>query len=424
MASKRVIIVGAGISGLICALHCQKAGFETLLLEQNTELGGRVGTDYIDGFNLDRGFQVLLTAYPMAKKYLDYKALDLCYYPSGAYLCHANNKNLLENPLEDPQALFSTLNTVGTSQIWPFLKLITPLILNAPQRCLTKPESSSLAFLKRLGFSKPFIDAFFKPFFGGVLLDPNLESSSRLFTYYLSFFMKGKVAIPKAGMAEIPKQLASHLKGEQIKLNCKVLNVEAKEVELEGGKTLQADAVVLATNPTEAASILKNPKAKPPHTKNADGFRNDVKSVYTFYYALNEDSISSPILDSPYLLLNSSSKGPLTHLHIQSNIATSYAPKSQKLISITSLKQTHQDPQTLEPAIRHQAQELLHIKPSALRLLKASFIKEALPTQRHIKDVPLAKDGIFLAGDWTQTGSLQGAMLSGERIGFQLAQCL
>ena len=82
MASKRVIIVGAGISGLICALHCQKAGFETLLLEQNTELGGRVGTDYIDGFSLDRGFQVVLTAYPMAKKYLDYKALELCYYLS------------------------------------------------------------------------------------------------------------------------------------------------------------------------------------------------------------------------------------------------------------------------------------------------------------------------------------------------------
>ena len=269
MASKRVIIIGAGISGLICALHCQKAGFETLLFEQNTELGGRVGTDYIDGFSLDRGFQVLLTAYPMAKKYLNYKALDLCYYPSGAYLCYPNKKNLLTNPLETPQALFSTLSTVGASQIWPFLKLITPLLLNAPQRCLTKPESSSLKLLKGLGFSNTFIDAFFKPFFGGVLLDPHLESSSRLFTYYLSFFMKGKVAIPKAGMAEIPKQLAAHLEAEQIKLNCKILNVEAKEIELEGGKTLQADAVVLATNPTEAASILKKPKAKPTHKKSS-----------------------------------------------------------------------------------------------------------------------------------------------------------
>ncbi|MFN8709921.1 MAG: FAD-dependent oxidoreductase, partial [Planctomyces sp.] len=81
-----VVIVGGGLAGLTCAKTLVRAGIETILLEASDEVGGRVRTDEVDGFLLDRGFQVLLTAYPEAKQQLDYSALQLQAFEPGSLI--------------------------------------------------------------------------------------------------------------------------------------------------------------------------------------------------------------------------------------------------------------------------------------------------------------------------------------------------
>lgn len=53
-----VIVVGAGISGLGAALHLQDAGLKVCVLERETRVGGRVSTDRVNGFVIDRGVTI------------------------------------------------------------------------------------------------------------------------------------------------------------------------------------------------------------------------------------------------------------------------------------------------------------------------------------------------------------------------------
>ena len=79
-----VLIVGAGLAGLTCALRLHEAGIPVQVIEASDGVGGRVRTDEVEGFLLDRGFQVYLSAYPEAGKLLDLDALGLRPFSPGA----------------------------------------------------------------------------------------------------------------------------------------------------------------------------------------------------------------------------------------------------------------------------------------------------------------------------------------------------
>ncbi len=79
-----VVVVGAGLAGLACAQDLARAGVECVVLEASDGVGGRVRTDAVDGYLLDRGFQILLTAYPEVRRRLDLAALDLRTFEPGA----------------------------------------------------------------------------------------------------------------------------------------------------------------------------------------------------------------------------------------------------------------------------------------------------------------------------------------------------
>ena len=79
-----VAIVGAGLAGLTCAQDLTRAGLQCTVVEATDGVGGRVRTDAVDGFLLDRGFQILLSAYPQVKQRLDTAALDIGDFEPGA----------------------------------------------------------------------------------------------------------------------------------------------------------------------------------------------------------------------------------------------------------------------------------------------------------------------------------------------------
>lgn len=104
-----VVVVGAGIFGLCCALPLQEGGARPLILERADAVGGCVRSDRVSGFTLDRGFQVFLTAAPECQQVLDYETLDLQSLTSGALLRYRGGFERLVDPRRQPQFLGASL---------------------------------------------------------------------------------------------------------------------------------------------------------------------------------------------------------------------------------------------------------------------------------------------------------------------------
>ena len=110
-----VVIVGGGLAGLVCGRELHRAGQSFVLIEASDDVGGRVRTDIVDGFRLDRGFQVLLTAYPAAQKQFDYASLRLKPYTNGSLIRLGGRFHRLADPWRQPlDGLRSVFSGVGS----------------------------------------------------------------------------------------------------------------------------------------------------------------------------------------------------------------------------------------------------------------------------------------------------------------------
>ena len=200
------VIVGAGLAGLCCAKHLREAGQSSIVLQASDGIGGRVRTDRVEGFLLDRGFQVLLTAYPETQRHLDYAALDLRSFVPGA-LVHVDGRfHRIVDPWRRPvDALMHALSPIGSLADKARVARLRHRVLRGTLDALwSRPEQSTYAALVADGFSAQMIDRFFRPFFGGVLLDPDLATSSRMFEFTFRMFALGDSAVPAAGMGRSP----------------------------------------------------------------------------------------------------------------------------------------------------------------------------------------------------------------------------
>ncbi|MFT5942170.1 MAG: phytoene dehydrogenase-like protein, partial [Sediminicola sp.] len=207
----KINIVGAGISGLIAALVLEKEGYTVTIYEGTDRAGGRIKTDNYDGYQLDHGFQVLLDAYPMARKYLDLESLSLQKFLPGAVIFKDGKKKTLGDPLRNLSLLFPTLisNIGNFSDKFKILKLNLELKRMSIEQVFSSRETSTLTYLKEKGFSNDIIFSFFKPFFSGIFLEPNLETSSRMFQFVYKMFGEGLAVLPKSGIGAITDQLVA-----------------------------------------------------------------------------------------------------------------------------------------------------------------------------------------------------------------------
>lgn len=193
-----VIIIGAGLSGLACALALRQRGVEPLILEASDGIGGRVRTDRRDGFLLDRGFQVLQTWYPEARRVLDYEALDLRPFEPGALVRRDGRfhrvSDVWRRPARLPEMLFSPVGTAGDKL--RMLALRRRALQGDLETLYEREETDTLSMLRGMGFSRRMIDSFFKPFFAGVFFEPDLQISSRAFDFVFRAFALGDTALP------------------------------------------------------------------------------------------------------------------------------------------------------------------------------------------------------------------------------------
>ena len=420
-SSKPTIIVGAGISGLACATWLHRAGRPVLVLEASDAVGGRVRTDVTsDGFRLDRGFQVLLTNYPEARRIFDYSALNLKEFRSGAVIRLADGRETtLQNPLQRPLAAFSALSSpIGSlADKLRILSLVWHLLKHTPEELLARPATDTLTFLQRYGWSEQMINSFFRPFFGGVFLDRELTTASNFFEFVFQQFVTGAAAVPALGMQQLPEQLAARLPVGTVRLNTSVAGiVDSTQVRLTSGEVLDGEAVVLATDGLAVLRLLAGRSGNATSTK-ATGFHTAARITTCNYFAV--DGGHSPGRNDKLLRLNAA-PGSLAHnVSFPADVSGAYAPAGRALVSVS----THGERSLSEAEITAGVREELvaWFGPAARQWhhLRSYRIAAALPAylagQSRQQPLKLA-EALYHCGDWTAYPSLNAALATGREV--------
>ena len=419
MSTKPIVIVGAGIAGLTCAIHLQQAGREVVLLEASDDVGGRVRTDLLEGFRLDRGFQILLTAYPEAQRLLNYSALNLRTFRSGA-LIHDDTDGWIKllNPLREPLSVFQMLiSPIGTLtdkiNLISLLRRTQELPLDELFR---QPATTTLDYLRERGFSDLMIERFFRPFFGGVFLEDELRTSSNFFEFCFQMFYTGDAAIPALGMGEIPAQLAAQLRPSTLRLNAIVARVSERAVHVASGEVVVASAVVLAVDAAPAARLLGLPE--PAIT--------DFTHTTCTYFGMPDAYKPVVKKGSKLLMLNAKRSGAVHNLAVLTDVSPDYAPVGQSLVSVSTQGMDRVDEMALTARIRQELTDWFGESVNHWRHLRTYHLPQALPAygpETPLKPLQLAS-GLFQCGDQTAYPSLNAAMQTGRLVAEHLVDQL
>lgn len=403
MADTSVLIVGAGLAGLVCAKELVARGIAVQIVEASDSVGGRVRSDLVNGFTLDRGFQVLQTAYPEARRQFDYSTLDLKPFEPGAIIRSQGKWLTMSDPWRRPSQIWASMfNGVGTIADRVRLAALRFRLRRASIESIeNSPDIPTIDYLaKTVGLSSDLIERFMRPWFSGVFLENDLATSSRFFQFTFKMFATGDASLPAKGMGELPRQLASALPTSIIRLNTKVQSATATTVTLTTGETLRGQAVVLAVEGPEASRLTNNAVE-----------RTDSRSTVCDYFAAEQ----AP-LPNPALILAGDADGPISHMCIPSNVAPSYAPPGMSLIGVSMVGDGDPDGE-LTNTVQRQLVDWFGSAAGKWERIARYRIRHALPAQKAgakrsvLNRLP---DGPYICGDHRQAPSIQGALLSGR----------
>jgi protoporphyrinogen oxidase len=428
MNGREVLIIGAGLAGLAAARTLTRAGVACRVLEASDGVGGRVRTDVVEGYRLDRGFQVLLTAYPEASAVLDYAKLELRTFEPGAAVFLGGRFHRLMDPWRRPGSIIEgALASVGTLADKLRVGSMRSQLQRESLRALdARPETTILHALRQRGFSEPMIDRFWRPFFGGITLDTELAASSRMMEFVFRCFSLGDAAVPRLGMQQLAEQLAAGLPPGTVELHTPARGLasapDACRVSTERGERA-ARAIILATDAVDAAALLGPDRA----ASRSAGARRPWRSVINLYFAIEGPQLSGgdalPVTREPILLLDGERSGLATNVAFMSSVSADYAPANCALASVSVIGTplpTTPDADLGAMVLRQMGQWFGHEAVQRWRLLRVYRIARALPDQsppwltRPDWPARLAL-GLYVAGDTRDTASIDGALRSGRR---------
>jgi len=377
------------------------------VLESTERVGGRVGSDLVDGYRLDRGFQVVLTAYPELRRQLDVPALDLRRFDPGALVWLGRRMHRLGDPTRMASTILdSALAPVGT----PLDKLRLALLLRRlrltdARALLVGDDITSLEALRLGGFSDTMIARFFSPLVGGIQLDLELSASRRMLDVVLRCLAVGDSAVPAGGMQALPDQMAASLPPGTIMTGTPVVAVDARSVRLATGEEISARCVVVATDGPAASALLGLP---------AIGSR----PATCVWFAVP----AAPVRDR-LVILDGTGKGPAANVAVITNVAPRYSPDTTAVVAAACPGSFDRQ---IEPAVRAQLRTWWGPTVDSWRHLRTDAIAHGQPEQAppfHPKRSVALASGIFVCGDHRDTASIQGALFSGRRCGEAAAAC-
>lgn len=404
----KIHIIGAGVSGLIAAQVLENNGYNPVIIEASNDVGGRVKTDIVNKYQLDHGFQVLLTSYPAAQKYLNYDTLKLQKLLPGAIIFKDGKSQTIGDPLRNFSLLLPTLfSSVGSfSDKIKILKLNILLKKKSIPEIFKTDEISTLTYLQNFGFSDKIIRAFFKPFFTGIFLESNLETSSRMFEFVYKMFGDGLAVIPKNGMQAISHQLRDNLKNTEFQFNSPVKEVKNNCIVLKDDTLIENHFTIIAT---EASNLVANLKRQETEWKSCD----------TLYFETKNKDIQQPIIG-----LIADEKSLINNIFYHTSTKTT-SKGTQELLSVTIVKEHNL---TEEKLIKRVTDDLkTYCAISEVTFLKRYQIKKALPKLNNLQyEISTTEtkltSSIFLAGDVLLNGSLNAAIISGEKAAMAIIQ--
>lgn len=405
-----VVVVGAGLAGLQCARTLARAGLDVVVLEASDAVGGRIRTDVVDGFLVDRGFQLLNPAYPAVRRWVDTDALGLQPFGAGVAALLDDGLQLLGHPVRAPRLLGTTLREVGSHprEAVAMARWLSPLARASvghgrlATRLPRTVDGSLRDSLDRVGLDGS-LRRVLERFLSGVVLEDDQSTSAAYALLLTRSFAAGTPALPAAGMQALPEQLADSLEG-RVSLRRRVEAIEGTD----GAFTLTVDGervrtrrLVVAAGAREAAELTGQ-------------YTPTTKGVVTHWFAADELPTDVTLL---HVDARATSGGPVLNTAVVSSVAPTYAPVGRHLVQASALlRRGHEAPR--EEDVRRHAGELLGASSARWRTLARYEVPDALPVQlppfSERRSVVIDR-GIVLCGDHRDTASIQGALVSGQR---------
>lgn len=254
-----VIVIGAGLAGLQAARRLQDNGLTVTVLEGSDAVGGRVRTDRVDGFLVDRGFQILNPAYPAVRDFIDVRALRLQHFGVGVMVRDGSGLSTLAHPLRHPRLLPQTLRSgyVSPGEVFALARWLAPTLIRETASSRATDDATLAAALDAAGVTGPLRRSVLDTFLSGVLADAGGTTSANFVRLLLRAFAFGAPGLPAQGMQALPEQMAADLTRAPL-TELKVAAVRdtggGVEVETDAG-VLGGRMAVVAAGPVEAAEL-------------------------------------------------------------------------------------------------------------------------------------------------------------------------
>ncbi len=419
MESAHVLIIGGGVAGLCAAIVCERAGVSWRLLESSERVGGRVSSRTVDGCTIDHGFAVLLSSYSEIARFIDWNALDVRALRASARVWTGDRFRTIANPLAHPAAgaagLFSGLLSVRD------VAVLLPMAVGAawgariPDPSACRSISTEQLLFKR-GVSRRLMDSFFRPFFGGVFLDPTLGYDAAPFEWRLTMFARGRATLPRRGMGAIAEQLLRALPEQSrggVWMRCGAQGIESARdgagwrVSDSCGGTHAARQLIVACDALSARKLLPSLPAR--------RWCSTVTMVWKM-----KSSNCPRALRRPELLLDGTGRGPVNHAVSPTSVWPDQAPAGESLVSgsVIDSELCELSDAELESRCRKQFAAWFGSCVLEWKHIATERITQALPRQ-HPEDLALRPamhhaEGLWIAGDHVSDGSIEGAMRSGR----------
>ncbi len=417
-SSAPVIVVGAGLAGLTCAAELTRAGRPVVVVEAGDGVGGRIRTDRRDGYLLDRGFQVILDAYPALRRQVDLADLQPAAFDSGATIWDGRRLHSLADPTRHPRALGEDLR----SPLFGVMDRVRVAALGFRARTASWPSAREAAgdpdtdrsgadLLWDSGFGRRFVDGFARPFWGGITLDPSLAGSQGTLRYTLKMFLEGRAVLPESGMQALPERLASRLRLGTVRYNTTVEGLVREGDRVVGirvrGETWPASGVVVATDPVTARRLTGDER-----------FPDDSSGLgCTTIYLKGR----RPPGIGRRLLLDGSGRLSVNHVAPLSNVQPSYAPRGRHLLAAVLLGEhaANLDDEAVAGQARAETVRMLGHSANEwdiLSVVRVPFSQFAQPPGIYgrLPATDSGTSGLVYAGEATADSSQNGAILSGE----------
>lgn len=407
MESHEILVIGAGLAGIRCATVLAQAGRDVALLDAADAVGGRQRTDPLDGFLLDRGFQLLNPAYPAVGRWVDVRALGMQPFPIGVQVRRETGIATLAHPFLHPRLLPATLRSglLVPRELAGLARWAVPTLLR-PRVAIAGRDGTLAEGWGRAAVRGPLRREALEPFLAGVLADDTLETSDAFVRLLIRMFALGRPGVPERGIEALPRQLGAgaHAMGAQVRLQHRVTGLTSgsagTEIRVTDAETLVARVVVLAVGAEAVPALVDLPA---PATR----------GLQTWWFATDDPPSASALLR-----VDGRRRGPVVNTAVMSNAAPTYAPPGRHLVQATCLLRAG-TPGPSETDVRRQLGEVWQTDAGGWSLLRRDDIPHALPAQppplRTTRPARV-RDGVYLAGDHRDTASIQGALVSGDRV--------